>query len=61
MFFNKREYHKQVIKEQYFDGRTLWVVTYDPDNGDYAIWIGNECLGRSKDLPALKKKVKMKA
>lgn len=56
-FLNQKLYHNQVIKEQYKNGKELYIITFS-DEYKYVLWYNNKQIAVSKDVNELHKKIK---
>jgi hypothetical protein len=56
-FLNQKLYHNQIIKEQYSNGKELYIITLN-DTGKYVLWHNNKQIVSSKNVNELHKKIK---
>lgn len=56
-FLSQKLYHNQIIKEQYKNGKELYIITIN-DSNKYVIWHNNKQIASSKDVIELHKKIK---
>lgn len=56
-FLCQKLYHNQIIKEQYKNGKKLYIITINDDN-KYVLWHNNKQIASSKDVIELHKKIK---
>lgn len=56
-FLNQKLYHNQIIKEQYSNGKELYIIILN-DSGKYVLWHNNKQIISSKDVNELHKKIK---
>lgn len=56
-FLNQKLYRNQVIKEQYKNGKELYIITFS-DEYKYVLWHNDKQIASSKDVIELHKKIK---
>jgi uncharacterized protein YbdZ (MbtH family) len=56
-FLNQKLYRNQIIKEQYKNGKELYIITIN-DGNKYVLWHNNKQIASSKDVIELHKKIK---
>ena len=56
-FLNQKLYHNQIIKEQYKNGKELYIITIN-DGNKYVLWHNDKQIALSKDVIELYKKIK---
>ncbi len=56
-FLGQKLYHNQIIKEQYKNGKELYIITINNSN-KYVLWHNNKRIASSKDVIELHKKIK---
>ena len=56
-FLNQKLYHNQIIKEQYKNGKELYIITIN-DSNKYVLWHNDKQIASSKDVIELYKKIK---
>ena len=56
-FLSQKLYHNQIIKEQYKNGKELYIITIN-DSNKYVLWHNDKQIASSKDVIELRKKIK---
>ena len=56
-FLSQKLYHNQIIKEQYKNGKELYIITIN-DGNKYVLWHNDKQIASSKDVIELYKKIK---
>lgn len=56
-FLSQKLHHNQIIKEQYKNGKELYIITIN-DGNKYVLWHNDKQIASSKDVIELHKKIK---